>query len=234
MKRKMFIAGALCMFGIIVALGCGKSNLENSTETVMKTESAKESVTILEESEPETEKQFTEEELFAIDGGDAEYWKWYDADGNPIERTDESDQDESTADQTEPNPENMTDDELLEYLDGGDVDSIPMSNALKNLYFYQNLANEINAVEIYDSSELTEEILWNRNGKIIVEKCIGIVLDDEGNGRQLNPAVEGQDYIRYHGIPAGSVVLSVFVYNPETNWIDDILIRQDFVLDSAK
>ena len=228
MKRKIFMLGALCMFGIIVTLGCGESNLENPTETVMETESEEESETIMEESEPETEKQFTEEELFTIDGGDAEYWKHYDADGNPIDR------EETTADQTERQPENMTDDELLEYLDGGDVDSKPMSDALKNIGYYRNLADEVGAVEIYDGSELTEVILCNRNGKIIVEKCIGIVLDDEGNGRQLNPAVEGQDYIKYHGITAGSVVLSVFVYNPDNNSTDDIEIRKDFVLDSAE
>lgn len=228
MKRKMFMLGALCMFGIIVALGCGESNLENPTETVMETETAEEtgeSGIILEETEPKTEKPLTEEELLAIDGGDAEYWKHYDANGNPIDR------EETTADQTEPQPENVTDDE---FLDGGDVDSKPMSDALKNIGYYRNLADEVGAVEIYDSSELTEGILCNRNGKIIVEKCIGIVLDDEGNGRQLNPAVEGQDYIKYHGITAGSVVLSVFVYNPDNNSTDDIEIRKDFVLDSAE
>lgn len=237
MKRKMFISGAMCMFGIMLVLGFGKTEIENPTETVMETETAEEtgeSGIILEETEPEIERPLTEEELLAIDGGDAEYWKWYDAAGNPIERIEESDQEESTADQTEPQPENMTDDELLEYLDGGDVDSVPMSNALENLDFYRNIADEISAIEIYDSSELTEEILCNCNGEIIVEKCIGIVLDDEGNGRQLNPSVEGQDYIRYHDIPAGSVVLSVFVYNPYTNATDDIAIRQDFILDSAE
>ena len=234
MKRKMFMLGSLCMFGIMLVLGFGKTETENPTETVMETETVEETAIILEETEPETEKPLTEEELLAIDGGDAEYWKWYDAAGNLIERTEESDLEESTADQTEPQPENMTDDELLEYLDGGDVDSVPMSNALENIGYYRNLADEVGAVKIYDSSELTEEILCNRNGKIIVEKCIGIVLDDEGNGRQLNPAVEGQDYIKYHGITAGSVVLSVFVYNPYTNATDDIEIRQDFVLDSAE
>lgn len=134
---------------------------------------------------------------------------------------------------TEPlDPLTMSDDELTEYLDGGDTDSDIISEALYNLESYRNISDKLNAVEIYDSENLTYDILTNRNGKTIVEKTYGVVLDEEGNGMQLNPSVAGQDYIKYHDLPVGSVVLSVFVYNPETNAEDDIISRSDFVLDT--
>lgn len=36
-----------------------------------------------------------------------------------------------------------------------------------------------NICQVYDSSELTEDILANRQGKLIIEKCVGKVTDDE-------------------------------------------------------
>ena len=44
-------------------------------------------------------------------------------------------------------------------------------------------------VKVYDSSEITPDILENREGKTIVERCYGIVLDMEtGDGRIINAA----------------------------------------------
>ena len=134
---------------------------------------------------------------------------------------------------TEPlNPLTMSEDKLTEWVDGGDAGSGMISDALYNLESYRNISDKLNAVEIYDSEDLTYDILTNRNGKTIVEKTYGVVLDEEGNGMQLNPSVAGQDYIKYHDFPVGSVVLSIFVYNPGTNAEDDIISRSDFVLDT--
>lgn len=81
-------------------------------------------------TEEETEHKLTEEELYAIDGGDAEYWKHYDRYGNPIFIPDESDETASEPENTAREPEeetknsaDMNDEELAEYLDGGDVGS---------------------------------------------------------------------------------------------------------------
>lgn len=143
-------------------------------------------------------------------------------------------EDKAVAAETTPaiEPLTMSDDELTEWLDGGDADSAFISDALQNLSRYRKMSDKLNAVEIYDSEDLTYDILNNRNGKTIVEKCYGIVLDEEGNGMQLNPSVAGNDYIKYHDLPVGSVVLSVFVYNPDTNAEDDIISRSDWVLDT--
>lgn len=71
------------------------------------------------------------------------------------------------------------------------------------------------------------DALENRNGKIIVEMSSGTVLDDEGNGQDICGY-----YIKYDSerFSAGDQVQSVFVYNPETNYIDDIVSRTDTLI----
>lgn len=245
MKRKMVVLMLSAMMAVSLMAGCGSdkavaAETEAATESITESESVMESESVAETestAETEAERQLTEEECLAIDGGDAEYWKHYDAEGNPISRDEMETEPETVELETEPvtegpDPFNMSDDELTEWLDGGDADSAFISDALQNLSTYRKMSDKLNAVEIYDSEDLTYDILINRNGKTIVEKCYGVVLDEEGNGTQLNPSVTGQDYIKYHDLPVGSVVLSVFVYNPETNAEDDIISRSDFVLDS--
>lgn len=113
MKRKIFIAGMAVMLGVVTVLGCGKFakmdiKAENSDETETILENSDETCELSLESmkndglleylnggdvgsnewyqdnfgKTETE-QLTEEELYKIDGGDAEYWKHYDIEGNP-------------------------------------------------------------------------------------------------------------------------------------------------------
>ena len=104
----------------------------------------------------------------------------------------------------------------------------------QDIKFYQDLAESLGIVEIYDSADLTGDILENRNGKIIIEMVIGEVLDDEYNGRVLNPANPDFDYISYssvEGIYAGDIILTYFIYNPDNNYVDDIMLRFDYVLD---
>lgn len=71
------------------------------------------------------------------------------------------------------------------------------------------------------------DALENRNGKIIIEVSSGTVLDNEGNGRDICGY-----YIKYDSekFSAGDQVQSVFVYNPETNYIDDIISRTDILI----
>lgn len=90
-------------------------------------------------------------------------------------------------------------------------------------------------VEIYDSSELTSDILETRIGTTIVERCIGLVTDaGNGDGVILNSADLG-DYIGYRAVNLpfqdGMIVLSYMIYNPENDYVDDIIDRYDFILD---
>lgn len=92
--------------------------------------------------------------------------------------------------------------------------------------YYLDIPQESdNLTEVfYISSESDHEklldALENRNGKIIVEMSSGTVLDDEGNGKDSFGYYIKYDSSRFF---AGDQVQSVFVYNPETNYIDDIV-----------
>ena len=99
--------------------------------------------------------------------------------------------------------------------------------------YYLDIPQESdNLTEVfYISSESDHEklldALENRNGKIIIEVSSGTVLDDEGHGRDICGY-----YIKYDSerFSAGNEVQSVFVYNPETNYIDDIISRTDILI----
>lgn len=91
-------------------------------------------------------------------------------------------------------------------------------------------------VKVYDSSEITPDLLENREGKTIVERCYGVVLDMEtGDGRIINAADGAGNYISYRSVyqthDENSIMLTYLVYNPENNYCDDIIIRYDFVLE---
>lgn len=83
-----------------------------------------------------------------------------------------------------------------------------------------------NICQLYDSSELTEDILANRQGKLIIEKCVGTVTDDEKNG-----SLEDGSYISYESVNCtkGDTIVTYLIYNPETNYTDDVIERFDYV-----
>ena len=87
---------------------------------------------------------------------------------------------------------------------------------------------------IYDASELTPDILDDRvdTNTVVIERCIGVVTDKEtGAGIILN--YSGGYYISYRNTPniqKGSIVVSYMVYNPNNNFVDDIIERYDFVI----
>ncbi|RHI25783.1 hypothetical protein DW172_03625 [Agathobacter rectalis] len=87
-----------------------------------------------------------------------------------------------------------------------------------------------NICQVYDSSELTEDVLANRQGKLIIEKCVGKVLDDEKNGAIQN-ADSDYNYISYADVDCtkGDTVTTYLIYNPETNYTDDVIERFDYV-----
>lgn len=87
-----------------------------------------------------------------------------------------------------------------------------------------------NICQVYDSSDLTEDILANRQGKLIIEKCVGTVSDNEKNGIIQN-ADSDYNYISYADVDCakGDTVTTYLIYNPETNYIDDVIERFDYV-----
>lgn len=108
--------------------------------------------------------------------------------------------------------------------------------------FYDKVISDINTLEIYDTSELTPQIMANRNGKIIVEKIIGKVTNQKLDGEILNCNAEdggytnkdGGNYISYERVERareGDKIVTYYIYSPFSNEQDDVLTRLDFIID---
>lgn len=78
-----------------------------------------------------------------------------------------------------------------------------------------------------NNAEMFIKNLEQQNGKIVVEILDGTVLDDEGNGRD-----DAGYYTKYNQekFNAGDRVQSIFIYNPNTDSIDDIIYRRDVLV----
>lgn len=92
-------------------------------------------------------------------------------------------------------------------------------------------------VTIYSTDELTNGVLENRTNLdgVVVEKMIGMVAKgNNGDGIILNTKDTKHNYISYNNMDfethEGTIILTYYVYNPETNYLDDVLERYDFVL----
>lgn len=89
-------------------------------------------------------------------------------------------------------------------------------------------------VKVIDCNDLTEEMLTTRkeNSIMYIERIIGKVTDKEKNGTVLNPPVDGGYYISYASVEdarKGDTIITYCVYNPYTNWDDDVIERWDFI-----
>lgn len=107
-----------------------------------------------------------------------------------------------------------------------DVQSIETSVELP-----QNMTDDFQT-EIYyiDSQEKSDkyyEALQHRDGKIIIEVVTGTVTGENGDGQ-----IDYQGYIKYHDdLAVGTRVESVMIYNPDNNYIDDIMYRADTIIE---
>ena len=109
--------------------------------------------------------------------------------------------------------------------------------AKDNLRFYNKVADDLNIVQVCDSKKLTGDMLRKRNGEIIIEKTIGKVTNDDLDGRILNYISQDYDYISYKdvkGAKKGDVILTYCIYNPDTNYEDDIIARYDYIIDRTE
>lgn len=113
-----------------------------------------------------------------------------------------------------------------------------------NLRAYEEIAREFdNEVapheKVFATDDLTTEILQNRVGcgYVVVEKIIGVCINGKGDGKILNTKKSG--YINYHRTydfctgkrtHKGDVVLTYLIYNPNSNLIDDVVERIDYII----
>lgn len=96
----------------------------------------------------------------------------------------------------------------------------------KGLHGWNN--TEIYFTRTQKDYDAMTEILENRKGKIIIEVIEATVLDHDGNGSD-----QFGFYVKYDAkrFSKGDKVQSVFVYNPDTNYVDDILYRVDSLIE---
>lgn len=103
-------------------------------------------------------------------------------------------------------------------------------------FFITERTKGMSSYQVYDASELTAEILENRNGVTIIERCIGKVINEQtGDGVLLNYQDPEYNYISYsyydkEYIRNGTIILSYMIYNPHTNDVDDIMERHDYII----
>ena len=89
-------------------------------------------------------------------------------------------------------------------------------------------------VKVIDCNDLTEEMLTTRadHNVMYIERIIGKVTDNEKNGKVLNPPEDGGYYISYTSVVdarKGDLIITYCVYNPYSNYDDDVIERWDFI-----
>ena len=109
------------------------------------------------------------------------------------------------------------------------------ATAISPYRFYKKLIQKesIATVREYNAEDLTGNILRSRNGDIIIEKMIGTVTNRKGDGKLMGVGNK-YNYISYKGVKGirkGDVVLTIVIYNPSTNFEDDIIERFDYIID---
>ena len=90
--------------------------------------------------------------------------------------------------------------------------------------------------KVIDCNDLTENMLLHRSNRkhhiMYIERIVGRVVDNKGNGKVLNPPKDGGYYISYasvKGARKGDLVITYCVYNPYSNYDDDVIERWDFI-----
>lgn len=89
-------------------------------------------------------------------------------------------------------------------------------------------------VKVYTTNQLEKSnILETRKNKniIVIEKITGVVIDNNKNGK-INTKSK-YNYISYKGVKGakkGNKIVTYLLYNPDSNYIDDVVYRYDKVI----
>lgn len=132
---------------------------------------------------------------------------------------------------------------IQRYLAGMDADQKPINSyeSLELNVRYLLEHEEVSLDEeyvIYDTGELTPEILENRTSRdvLIIERVIWQIVDGTTFDVKILNTNEAKNYTfyRYTYLPVteGTILVSYLIYNPLTDRVDDIANRYDFILDT--
>ena len=101
---------------------------------------------------------------------------------------------------------------------------------------FSDVAKNAPITQVIDCDKLTENMLTHRSNKkrhiMYIERIYGIVTDNKKNGKVLNHPVDGGYYISYRSVKnarKGDLVITYCVYNPFSNYDDDVIERWDFI-----
>ena len=105
------------------------------------------------------------------------------------------------------------------------TDTVIVETATENINKWDN--TEVYFIRTKEDYDKMTEILENRNGKIIIKVIETTVLNNEGNASDAFGF-----YVKYESgkYRKGGRVQSVFVYNPDSNYSDDILYMIDSLI----
>lgn len=113
-----------------------------------------------------------------------------------------------------------------------------IQNKLDDFVITENLTDYTtvndNNLMIIDESQITEDLLLHRDGKMIISKVIGKCINSSGDGVILNPSSPDTNYISYRsvkGVTENSIIITYFIYNPDNNYTDDIIYRCDYIIE---
>lgn len=129
-------------------------------------------------------------------------------------------------------------DEKFTYTINGEQQKVTPYYPIEDNYVMNMVKVGYSNFHIYDSRNVTGGMLANRtkSEKIIIERVIAIITNGnrEGDAKVLNTNGD-YNYISYYGTDldytTGTVMITYLMYNPETDYEDDIIERYDYVLD---
>lgn len=84
-------------------------------------------------------------------------------------------------------------------------------------------------VKIFDNEQIDNDVICNRIGTVIVEIVDGTVVDNNGNGLLDNGGTVS--YGGIDGMEIGDRMRTIIVYNPETNYCDDVIELRHICID---
>ena len=90
-------------------------------------------------------------------------------------------------------------------------------------------------IEIWETDSLTLEDITSRQERnaLVIERLVGVVLNEDGDGRVLNTSDPYYNYISYRSVPnahTGDIVVTYCIYDPSTDVEDDIMERFDTII----
>ena len=111
-----------------------------------------------------------------------------------------------------------------------------VTNAPVQARMFSDVAKNVPITRVIDSNDLTENMLTHRSSKkrhiMYIERIIGKVTDNKKNGKVLNPSKDSGCYISYKSVKGarkGDLIVTYCVYNPYSNYDDDVIERWDFI-----